>query len=662
MKKFLYFLIILLLCFKIAEVHAQTYANMPGPENVLVVYNLNSSVSDSVANYYLSARGIQESNIIGLPDLDTLAYITDPETGVEHLIELRQGEGNEKEIIYDTQGRFDPVYRHGWIYFIDRIAIPIANKLKTTNENGDTLKNVIRFIVLCKGVPFRIQITPFNTHSSCNQNVPIDGLLCFLGEDLNDPYHLMTYLNTTPASNGKCQGTYSIKNPYYNVDQNFSMDYNFIPNYFKTTAIINGQFTNITLSYLVSHLDAPGFDVVKNMIDSSVAAINSSGYDWFIDADPTPCAGGSIILNQYFTRNIFNNLGITNYFIDNSETVFTSHPKPVMSYSSNGRHTSENPNDNCDLYFQPSYIQTQLYFTYIAGSVFNTGESFNARTIGIDPLNDPSFSRDQGQIPEFFIKGGTVGVGQVFHGPGTGGIINDNSVMLPSYALGYSFIEAAYLGMTHLTATRIVVGDPLTRIYDCPEQTLTGTLNSGTYSCKIIVPEGGTLTIPSGAIVNFDRNGLFRILGTLIISENAVLNFYNKSTWECFENSNIIVEPGATINLNDKTLFSCYGSFISNGTASNFVKFNIRNFDKKMSFNNSDTINVSFTTIKKGKFYILKDLTSQIFTDIVFQDCIFDSCASPIVISDSQKLSQFKIINSQLTNNEGFGIRINGSQ
>ncbi len=66
MKKVLYFSVLFLLCFNIAEVQAQTYANIPGPENVLVVYNLNSSVSDSVANYYITARGIPAANVVGL--------------------------------------------------------------------------------------------------------------------------------------------------------------------------------------------------------------------------------------------------------------------------------------------------------------------------------------------------------------------------------------------------------------------------------------------------------------------------------------------------------------------------------------------------------------------------------------------------------------------
>jgi len=173
----------LLIIFYYSTIFAQspTYATEPKPENILVVYNSQSDTSFQIMNYYKNARGIPGSNIVGLPDLDTLANIIDLETGIEHLIELQQGEGNEKEIIYDTQGRFDTVYKHAWIYFIDRIAEPIAYHLRTTVVNGDTLKNTIRFIVLCKGVPFKIQAAG---DWSVPGNINVDALLCMLNTGL----------------------------------------------------------------------------------------------------------------------------------------------------------------------------------------------------------------------------------------------------------------------------------------------------------------------------------------------------------------------------------------------------------------------------------------------------------------------------------------------
>lgn len=526
MKNFFIILLILLLCQNLTEAQ-----NLPDSSNVLVVYNSRSLNSIEIMNYYKNARGIPESNIAELNGLDTLTAITDPLDGSTHTIVLQQGVGNDKEIIADaTILSYNPIYRHSWLYFVDRIASPIAEHLRTTIVNGDTLKNIIRFLVLCKGVPFRILTHP-DDGGSCNQNVAVDGLLCFLGEDLENPYHLMDYLNMEGAVGGECQGTYEIENPYYNADPNFFINQNFIPNHYSR---YNSHFDrDITLSYLITHLDGMSVSDVKNMIDSSIAAINSSGYDWFIDSDPTPCHGSSQILYPSGTEDIFNALGISNYFIDNTNVVYTDHIKPVMSYISNGTHTSENPNDNCDLYFQPEYIQTQLGFNYIAGSIFNTAESFNVNTIGTNPPVRRN-GAEMGQIPEFFHEGGTVGVGQVIHGTGgEGGIINNDAIMLPSYAMGYSFIEAAYLGMPHLTATRIIVGDPLTRIaYPCEPTILTvnTVLSSGDYDdCGFIVPEGITLTINStqNNPVNFTRNAKIEVYGNLVIEDNAALNILN---------------------------------------------------------------------------------------------------------------------------------------
>jgi len=507
MKHFSFLCFFFLLCFNIAE--AQTYANIPGPENVLVVYDSLNQVSIDIKDYYQNARNIPASNIVGLTDLVN-ADIFDSVSNTTHRIEITQ----DGEIISDsTILSYGPINRHSWLYFIERIAAPIAYHLRTTLVNGEPLKNTIRFIVLCKGVPFRILTTPDHS-GSCNQNVPVDALLCFLGEDINNPYHLMSFLNLetpSPIPPHPCRGIYSIENPYFNADPNFSMDHNFQPNFYSK---YNYHFNrDVTLSYLVTHLDAMSFNDVKNMIDSSIAAINSNDYDWFIDADPTPCKGGAQILRQSATESVFDDLGVTNHFFKTDENVYTSHNKPVMSYMSNGTHTSFN-GGNCNLFFNPDYIQTQLSFTYIAGSVFNTAESFNVNTLGTNP--PVRRGGEMGQIPEFFLQGGTVGVGQVNHGT-NGGIVIQNDIMLPSYLLGYTFIEAAYLGMNDLTDNRIVVGDPLTTIA-WGKQTLQDSIVF--EDVNLITGEldiaGNAAFITNGTTLRFKHNGFITGEGYLI--------------------------------------------------------------------------------------------------------------------------------------------------
>lgn len=57
--------------------------------------------------------------------------------------------------------------------------------LKTTVVNGDTLKNKIRFIVLCKGVPFRIDARKEDADSR-GTNVICANLLTHLGETMEN--------------------------------------------------------------------------------------------------------------------------------------------------------------------------------------------------------------------------------------------------------------------------------------------------------------------------------------------------------------------------------------------------------------------------------------------------------------------------------------------
>ena len=58
MKKLYFFIVSLFLCYNIAEAQTPTYASVPGPENVLVVYNSLSDTSKLVKYYYVNARGI----------------------------------------------------------------------------------------------------------------------------------------------------------------------------------------------------------------------------------------------------------------------------------------------------------------------------------------------------------------------------------------------------------------------------------------------------------------------------------------------------------------------------------------------------------------------------------------------------------------------------
>ena len=146
----------------------------------------------------------------------------------------------------------------------------IKQHLETTIVNGIPLKETIRYIVLCKGVPYKLQsrhdwsgiggLPPHN-------NVSLQSLLSIIG---NDNYNdlLLSLFN----------GATIYDNPYSDVDW-MTMDYRFLPNFF-----INSY--GIKLSYLVTRLDGLNFAKVVKMIDNSVNADMTGTKTWILDAHP----------------------------------------------------------------------------------------------------------------------------------------------------------------------------------------------------------------------------------------------------------------------------------------------------------------------------------------------------------------------------------------
>lgn len=109
------------------------------------------------------------------------------------------------------------------------------------------------------------------------------------------------------------------------------------------------------------------------------------------------------------------------------------------------------------------------------------------------------------------------------------------------------------MGTPFVAWQNVVVGDPLTRIYNYQTVTLSGnnTLQTGVYKHRIIVPEGSTLTIPSSAEITFERNAQLIIEGDLVIENGAVVTFdgYSrlivKDNFQPIANSNIILTGNA---------------------------------------------------------------------------------------------------------------------
>ena len=103
MRQFLFVTILSFLCFYLTEVSAQTNANIPGPENVLVVYkapdpnNPADTISRAIKDYYVAARNIPAINVV--PGLELpRKVITVGDWSDPHIVKL----GFDNEYIEDS--------------------------------------------------------------------------------------------------------------------------------------------------------------------------------------------------------------------------------------------------------------------------------------------------------------------------------------------------------------------------------------------------------------------------------------------------------------------------------------------------------------------------------------------------------------------------------
>ena len=490
-----------------------TNLNYPEPKNVLVVYKIPSNqsddigiISEQVKDYYVGKYNIPSQNIVGLSLPSSIFYEG------HSVILYREG-----EVIKDaTSADSDIPDTHAWQYYIDYIQEPLKNHLDNTIVGGEQLKNIIRYIVLCYGMPFKIQAR-YDWSSSnelWRENIAMDGLLTILYyPNILELWH-------------KYYGDDKYGNPYWQADNDYNFDMRFKPNHF-----INSQGT--VLNYLVSRFDALDYETIEGMIDKSTTTDFSGEKTWILDA------GGASTTDLRNANTALTNFDFSTYFDQSISTWKTTNSNHVIAYSSDGTHAGM-PSD---------YIQNTLNFNYSNGSVFNTYESFNGESI-----RTLTRRAGQGLLTEFFLTGGTSGAGHTWE-PTTTTIIDDE-FWFPGYAMGYSSIDAAYRGMPYLAFQNVVVGDPLSAIALGKQTLNANTTWSGTnlVTGQITVPTGKTLTVASNAVINFKYQGALQVDGNLHILPGATLNFINGSSFvlngSLNTESNITIPSGASLTVN----------------------------------------------------------------------------------------------------------------
>lgn len=419
-------ILIIAIIFSCKLVQAQTYANIAGPENVLVVYNANSSVSDSVKNYYKDTRNIPAINIYPIRLPDTTINID----GLTHTVGIRQG----TDIIRDLNaGQWFPTY-HAWQYYYTFVADPIKTYLENNN-----LTSTIRYIVLCKGVPFKIEAAG---DVSANANITVESLLCMLNtdsyegfiQDIYEVFHSQCYeevYNYKPViHNPYCSGTYGI-DPNYNFSWRFSTDH-FTWNWSGHT---------VKLSYLVSHLDGISYNVVKNMMDRSIAPDMSGTSAWVVDDDPQ--------LGYYsFFSNTKNRLETYDFNViynDNNNWI-TSYTGDIIGYTSKGTHAEDG---NCN-WEDSAWVVDSLQFNWANGALYNSLESFNGQSMSTYkwryvPRIPPSCHHTQGLATQSTAIGCTSFEANGWEPVTTGHYSSflNFAITFPAYAMGYSVVDGS---------------------------------------------------------------------------------------------------------------------------------------------------------------------------------------------------------------------------
>lgn len=511
----------LILLFSI-QLLSQTTDEIPSPERVLVVYRANHPYSLSIANYYMEKRNIPSTNKMPITITDPGNYGCEFRWDDEEIVDLTlQGDG-------------------GWHYVKEVIADVIENYLNTTYYNGQLLKNVIRYIVLCKGIPLKVR-NDINWEdegwqSQFRNRVSVDALLCLINQPDGRSF---VDLYETPFSN--------YTNPYFEVDPLFTMYYRFLSNHFVNQ---EGWY----LQYLVSRLDGDNLDDVDSLINRSVNPDMSGGKYWIIDDDPAPAATSTMEEAHRILKSFNFNLN-PDVYINSPEWIVNNAPtyEQVMGYVSHGRNTAIG--DTSRPRMPATYILDTLNFDYSNGAIFNSWESFNGWSFGVTRA-------DHGLISDFIHMGGTGGGGHVYEPFGAGAF--QEKIVFPSYSMGYSIVDAIYQGFQYMAWQNVIVGDPLSRIYNCENTVISNNtiIGDGDYYCDVIVPVNVTLTIDDNSTVNFNRNAKLKVYGSLELEQGAVLNFNAYSMLIQGVGSDLIIPQNVAVNFNDNSSFEINDNFI----------------------------------------------------------------------------------------------------
>jgi uncharacterized protein (TIGR03790 family) len=326
-------------------------------KRVLVVTNVASADSKEIAGHYLAKRAIPTGNLVRI-DTSTTENI--------------------------STGEFEA---------------GILQKVKDAIKKSGSR---IDFIVLTKGVPFRI---------GDDNGYSVDGRLAAMN------------LGLTPIREPKPEQIRQSLNPYFNKDEAFSSE----------------KFG----MYLVTRLDGPSVATVKRLIDNSVAARPEKG-PFFFDQAANRDSEGYKVLNDAL-KTASDLLARRGFKTALEQTgAFAAPTEPLAGYVSWGSNDA-----NFDL---AKYRRLR----FLPGAIAETFVSTSARTF---------IPTDTGQsLITDLIAGGVTGVKGYVSEPYTFALARPE-ILFDRYTRGYTLAESFYMASLVTNWKDVVIGDPLCNPY-----------------------------------------------------------------------------------------------------------------------------------------------------------------------------------------------------
>jgi uncharacterized protein (TIGR03790 family) len=462
-----------------SQVVQHTFATT-GPQTITLTVTTDQTLSDTDEKQVTAIPAMRELLLVyndAIPeDLDLANYYASPVTGravdPEYILGIHPTAEADPEVIT-------------WANYLSTIRDPIKAYL----DANTNIKNGIKYILLCKGVPYKIygenqfnagQINTEDASSpliSLSSFSSVDSDLCLLYNDYDRVGWM--YSGAKADYMGFSGSGFYLKGSSAFTPNTFKVSW---VDYNDTTAPYT--FLEYTLNYLVGRLNAYSYDNVKQLIDRAVNA-DTTGTGSIIFDSSNAEFGGYVppkTQNQFDTMvdPVWpwpDNLQSSGYellhgagysvFADATSLRLTGAASDnilvpidkVIGYAGWGVNHAGGSYAN-----GVNYILKDLLFTYRPGACWMSYESFNGQTFTCSDPSDPSTGHPgQGQIADFLYKGGTVAIGNA-NEPFTIGCGDERWVFDRYIDHGDRWIEAAYKGLRLLSWQEVVVGDPLCKV------------------------------------------------------------------------------------------------------------------------------------------------------------------------------------------------------